>query len=79
LMEIMTSQRQAPKKKPLENKHNRKSHTEEESGDDIVDAGARIVSLTAILIFGIAGTACGVGSCASVAYIYRKNRKLAGY
>jgi len=67
------------KKKPLENKHNRKSHTEEESGDDIVDAGARIVSLTAILIFGIAGTACGVGSCASVAYIYRKNRKLAGY
>jgi len=65
-------------KKSLKNKHNRKSQSNKEA-DDIVDADARMISLSAILILGIAGTACGIGSCTSFAYMYRKNRKLAGY
>uniref|UniRef100_A0A7S2U005 Uncharacterized protein n=1 Tax=Lotharella oceanica TaxID=641309 RepID=A0A7S2U005_9EUKA len=37
---------------------------------------AQILSVSIIIILAIAGTSCGVGTMASVAYMYRKNQKL---
>jgi len=56
----------------------------EDNDDNSEDAGSVIVdpdkavwlSLPAVIILGIAGISCGVGTVASVAYMYKKNRTL---
>mmetsp|Transcript_20286 Transcript_20286/g.40912 ORF Transcript_20286/g.40912 Transcript_20286/m.40912 type:complete len:117 (+) Transcript_20286:166-516(+) len=43
---------------------------------DQAEEDAQIISVSIIIILAIAGTSCGVGTVASVAYMYRKNQKL---
>lgn len=49
----------------------------EDAGSVIVDPDEAVwLSLPAVIILGIAGISCGVGTVASVAYMYKKNRTL---
>lgn len=56
------------------NNENLDPHTQKEV--DQAEEDAQLLSVSIIVVLAIAGTSCGLGTVASVAYMYRKNQKL---